>query len=60
MPDESNICMVHIASARLAGVEERLTAADVGVHKKDSEMMFFINESRLRRPVDQLLKVFVV
>lgn len=33
--------------------------ADIRVHIKDSEMMFFINESLLRRPVDQLLKVFV-
>ncbi|MEO7324424.1 MAG: hypothetical protein ABIW82_06320 [Dokdonella sp.] len=34
-------------------------AADIRVHMKDSEMTFFINESLLRRPVDQLLEVFV-
>jgi threonine aldolase len=59
VPDASNICMVQIAPARQAGLKKRLAAADIRVHIKDGQMMFFINESILRRPVDQLLKVFV-
>ncbi|WP_158882378.1 beta-eliminating lyase-related protein [Rhodanobacter sp. L36] len=59
IPDASNICMVQIAPARLSGLEKRLAAADIRVHIKDGQMMFFTNESILRRPVDQLLKAFV-
>lgn len=59
VPDASNICMVQIAPARLAGLEQRLAAADIRAHIKDGQMTFYINESILRRPVDQLLKVFV-
>jgi threonine aldolase len=59
VPDASNICLVDITPARLSGLEQRLAAADTLVYIKDGQMMFFINESILRRPLDQLLKPFI-
>ena len=59
VPDASNICLVQIAPARLSGLEQRLASADIHAYIKDGQMTFFINESILRRPVDQLLKAFL-
>jgi threonine aldolase len=60
IPDGSNICFLQIAPQRMKGLQARLDAADIRVlFNADGRMYFFINESILRRPTQQLLKPFL-
>ena len=57
--NESNICMVRVPAPRVKDVTERLAAADVRARiAPDGTMPFFINESILRRPPEELVKAF--
>jgi threonine aldolase len=58
--DGSNISFLHLTPQRMKGLQERLDAADIKVHfHADGRLYFYINESIARRPVAELLQVFV-
>jgi threonine aldolase len=60
VPDGSNISFLHLTPQRMQGLQARLDAADIRVHfHADGRLYFFINESILRRPSEELLKVFL-
>lgn len=56
----SNISRVTIAPERRAGLRDRLRQHDVraAIAKDDASMLFFVNESITRRPVDELIAAF--
>ena len=58
VPNESNITLVRIPAERVKATMERLAAADIRARiAPDGTMPFFINESIVRRPAEELVKV---
>ncbi len=59
VPNESNIMLVRMPTDRVKETTARLAAADVRARiAADGTMPFFINESIVRRPAEELVKAF--
>jgi threonine aldolase len=60
VPNGSNITFVQVAPERARGLQEKLAKADIHVLPLvDGKLKFWINESILRQPADQILAAFL-
>jgi threonine aldolase len=60
IPNESNIVLLKPSEARAKGLQERLLAADIRIAPvRNGVTAFFINETVLRRPTDEIVKPFL-
>jgi len=60
VPNGSNITFVQVAPERARGLPEKLTKADIHILPLvDGKLKFWINESILRQPADQILAAFL-